>query len=124
MYNIHPPSFAGKHNEVRARCYLVLYNLKDELLTARELALLANCKATVVAAALPDWYRWHFVRRYKVQRPTRRMYTYSATERLKKWVETWSPWMDKAGKLQGWKAEIAENIRLYRDNGTNPVNSH
>ncbi len=61
-----PPSFNGRHNEVKSKCFLVLYNSRlghGGSYTAKQLASLAGVSYYSLLTLLNRWELWGYVLR-------------------------------------------------------------
>ena len=103
------PSFKGRHNEVRSKSWLVLYNrhlaTESRGLTARELAEHAGVSLPTLYVLLGRWCRW----RYVLRDDNTEKITWKIASRGRKWLDRWSDTMPLARYLQEIEAHQALN---------------
>ena len=79
-------SFEGRHNELRSKCLLVLYDRhlgkKTKGLTVRELAQQAGVNLFSVKSKIMLWCKWKYLLGYKTD-----PYTFKIAERGRKWID-------------------------------------
>jgi len=81
------PTFKGRHNSVKAKCLIVLYEAKMGHQigpTAKELAAKAGVSYRSLSTLLPRWLRWEFVLcegTYRVQ--------WRIARRGQQWLNRW-----------------------------------
>ncbi len=82
-----PPSFEGKHNSVKAKCFIVLYDSKlghGGSYTAKQLASLAGVSYFSVLTLLNRWELWGYVLRKGLRDSKWRI-----SARAVAWLERW-----------------------------------
>jgi len=82
------PSFTGKHNEIKSKCWLILYDRYLENrpgLTLLGLVNAVGCSYKSLSVLLGRWIRWGFIG-YR-SRPGGREYHLNKTGRA--WIDRW-----------------------------------
>jgi len=82
------PTFHGKHNAIRSKCWLILYDRllagKSSGLTLSELAEQTGCNYGSLAHLLFRWVRWRYILRSNTV-----PFTYHIAARGRKWLDRW-----------------------------------
>ena len=104
-----PPSFRGRHNEVRSKCWLVLldrYLAGDRRgLSARELAEHTGVSVSTLYVLLGRWYRWCYVLRNDHTEPV----TWKIASRGRRWLDRWHEVMPLTRYLEEIESHQALN---------------
>lgn len=82
------PSFSGRHNEIRCKCWLLLYDRylgKKRGLKLVELVQMGNFNYKSLTVLLSRWIRWRYVGARS--RPGGR--EYSLRKRGRAWLQRW-----------------------------------
>jgi hypothetical protein len=111
LLDVHHPTFNGKHNEVKAKAFILLENAPQvglsDTLTYKEIAYLIGSNENSMHVLVSHWAKWHMVDRIKVERENRHSYGYRISTAGRAWLLRNTRYMPL---LKEWKEEIARNI--------------
>ena len=111
-YEEHYATFLGKHNRVKARVLVFLYDRLITLgessgLSVNELSVLTHVSKGSLASLCTRWHSWHYLnRRFKYDSSGTMMYGYTLSQR--------GQWFVVARIPQGVLKEVRDNLYQTR----------